>query len=647
MIDLFLNLTVELPILLYMKSFLSTLNQSFLRIFALGCFLLPGVLAAQPLNGTYTIGGSTPDYATLTAAVTALTSNGVAGPVVFNITAGTYTEHVSIPVITGASATNTITFQSAALDSSTTIIRYNASGEATNYVFELNGTNYVRIRHLTLQPQNTAYQKAIRLKAAASNNIFSNNIMRGTNNSPNTYKALIHFYGWSGDAFKHNQILSNRFEGGGYQVWIECTSTSTTATDNPMIGNEFTGSSGPAITVEYQQGIVIRSNTITGTKSYPGAMDLSRCGSNSVIEKNKVTPTPSTNMLITLEYSGSTIIRNNFLAGGSVSINQSTGVKFYNNSCYHTGTTYMFFLSGTTTASVYNNCFSAPAGGSFIYSYPAVNPATVQINRNVYYTTQATQKFITANGSAINFATWQSTTGADANSFLTEPQYYSATDLHINNSLLPNGAGQPLAEVTEDIDGQPRDPLHPDIGADEYDINMATFQDIEMVGAAFITAPCTPASSVKIKVANHSQNTVTSLTAVHRLFGVLRDSSVYNVTIPAGDTVIIDLGSFLFRGGTQYDYAFKVTLPNGSPDNYYNNNEGTFSYAYLAPVNISERALDCTTDVELSIQKQPMTTVLWSTGATTPAIIPPGPGTYSVTVTDSLGCTVNNTYTLN
>jgi len=630
-----------------MKSFLPPFNRTFLRFFALGIFLLPGMLSAQPLNGIYTIGGSTPDYATLNTAVTALTSNGVSGPVIFNITPGTYTEHVSIPVITGASATNTITFQSANQDSSTTIIRYNASGETTNYVFELNGANYIRIQHLTLQAQNTSYQKAIRLKANASNNIFSNNIIKGTNNySANSYKALIHFYGWSGDAFQHNQIVSNYFEGGGYQVWIECTSISTTSTDNPIIGNVFTGNSGPAIRIEYQQGVSIRSNTITGSKASP-IIDLSHCGSNSIVEKNKVTPTAGSNSILTIEYSGSTIFRNNFLAGGPVSIVQTTGIKFYNNSCYHTGTYYLFFLSGATTASIYNNCFSAPVSGSFIYSYEAINPALIQIDRNIYYTPLATKKFITANGSPINFSVWQSTTGSDANSLLTEPQYYSTTDLHINNSLLPNGAGQPLPEVTEDIDGEPRDPLNPDIGADEYDINMATFNDIEMVGEAFLSTPCTPASSVKIKVANHSSNTVTSFTAVHRLFGTLRDSSVYNVTILPGDTVIVDLGNFLFRGGTQYDYFFKVTLPNGFPDNHYNDNEGNFSYSHLAPINIRERTLECSTDIELSIQKQPLSTILWSTGATTPAIISSGPGTYSVTITDSLGCTMNDTYIIN
>ncbi|MBL7984800.1 MAG: hypothetical protein JNM91_07365, partial [Flavobacteriales bacterium] len=39
---------------------------------------------AQPLNGTYTV-GATGNYATLTAAITALQTNGVSGPVNMDI----------------------------------------------------------------------------------------------------------------------------------------------------------------------------------------------------------------------------------------------------------------------------------------------------------------------------------------------------------------------------------------------------------------------------------------------------------------------------------------------------------------------------------------------------------------------------------
>jgi hypothetical protein len=63
------------------------------------------------LLGAYTIGG-TPgpnNFATFNAAISAM-SCGIAGPVVFNVVAGTYNGQIDIPAITGASAVNTVRF---------------------------------------------------------------------------------------------------------------------------------------------------------------------------------------------------------------------------------------------------------------------------------------------------------------------------------------------------------------------------------------------------------------------------------------------------------------------------------------------------------------------------------------------------------
>ncbi|MGB2867716.1 MAG: T9SS type A sorting domain-containing protein [Bacteroidota bacterium] len=80
---------------------------------------LCGVSVAQ-LNGTYYIGaagtrpgGGDPEYATLKAAVDALTASGVSGPVTLYFTESkTYTEPENVALLpTGTSATNTITFK--------------------------------------------------------------------------------------------------------------------------------------------------------------------------------------------------------------------------------------------------------------------------------------------------------------------------------------------------------------------------------------------------------------------------------------------------------------------------------------------------------------------------------------------------------
>ncbi len=66
----------------------------------------------QPLTGTKTIGGTSPDYATFADASTALTVNGVGtGGVIFNVRPGIYSEMVTINPITNSSASNPVVFQ--------------------------------------------------------------------------------------------------------------------------------------------------------------------------------------------------------------------------------------------------------------------------------------------------------------------------------------------------------------------------------------------------------------------------------------------------------------------------------------------------------------------------------------------------------
>src|SRR5271165_5326417 len=77
----------------------------------LGVLLFATGAKATGLSGTYTIDASgSGNYTTFKAAIADLTNYGVSGPVVFNVTATTYAEAASVGVITGASATNTITF---------------------------------------------------------------------------------------------------------------------------------------------------------------------------------------------------------------------------------------------------------------------------------------------------------------------------------------------------------------------------------------------------------------------------------------------------------------------------------------------------------------------------------------------------------
>ncbi|MBK7652677.1 MAG: hypothetical protein IPJ20_20675 [Flammeovirgaceae bacterium] len=79
-------------------------------LFVIVLLFLVGHLMAQPLSGTYTVGGGG-SYATLTAAVADLTTKGVNSAVIFKLKTGTFTEQVIITAVPGASTTNLITFE--------------------------------------------------------------------------------------------------------------------------------------------------------------------------------------------------------------------------------------------------------------------------------------------------------------------------------------------------------------------------------------------------------------------------------------------------------------------------------------------------------------------------------------------------------
>jgi hypothetical protein len=101
------------------------------------------------LIGNFTIGGSTPDYATVAAAVSDLNNYGVCGPVTFDIRNGTYSGNYDLGNIAGTSATNTITFKSESGNRNNVILSNNSASTA-NYILKLNNTKFVTFKNVPL-----------------------------------------------------------------------------------------------------------------------------------------------------------------------------------------------------------------------------------------------------------------------------------------------------------------------------------------------------------------------------------------------------------------------------------------------------------------------------------------------------------------
>ena len=98
----------------------------------------------------------------------------------------------------------------------------------------------------------------------------------------------------------------------------------------------------------------------------------------------------------------------------------------------------------------------------------SITSSALSNSDNNCFHNQSGSVYIDYNGSSsLDLAAWQSDSGFDGNSVDSDPQFASNTDLHAMLVLL-NGAALPFPGLTVDFDHEPRDPVMPDIGADEF-----------------------------------------------------------------------------------------------------------------------------------------------------------------------------------
>ncbi|MBI3194579.1 MAG: hypothetical protein HYZ34_08970, partial [Ignavibacteriae bacterium] len=120
------------------------------------------------INGTKTVGATGADYATLTAAVTALNNNELNGALTFSLIDANYpseTFPITINVNSGSSATNTVTIKP------NTGVAITVSGSSDSSIFKINGADYIIFdgSNTALSPNGTDRSLTISNTSTATN----------------------------------------------------------------------------------------------------------------------------------------------------------------------------------------------------------------------------------------------------------------------------------------------------------------------------------------------------------------------------------------------------------------------------------------------------------------------------------------------
>lgn len=569
------------------------------------------VPAAQ-LSGVYTIGGSSPDYATFTAAATDLNTKGVCGPVYFNVRQGTYSERIQLNAISGSSATNYITFRPDPTNLSPVVITIGTNSSLLdNHTIFLNGTSFITFRGLTISNTSSgSFKSAVRFALAQDSVRLVSNIISSAVSTVNSLnEAVINQGNAAIDSISRFTLDSNIINNGSYGVYlIGNTSISRFENKNKIRNNQILGSYFYGIYSQFQRNIDILNNVITmSASSSSSAVGIYMDYNDSFrVEGNSINKFGQYGLFLSsANYQSGTGTRystvfNNMIGGAHSSasaygiyINPITTfasryLRIYHNSVSvnSTSTGAAFFIQQTSAGmydflDIKNNSFANFGTGTYAcyFYYNSGTPITnLIINYNNYYTS-GSNKFVIGQ-SGYSTATGGSPT-FNANSKSGDPIYINnLTNLHSMSSQL-NDAGTNLLLVTTDIDGDTR-PISPsvtvDMGADEYNIPQYN------IGVSATVSPACPLltglQNVVLTFKNYGAATITSSNVNYKV-GINGSVKTISWTGSLASTLSTNA---TFNGANQYNFTgmqidtiFAWTdSPNGFADGYSGNDSLTY-----------------------------------------------------------------------
>jgi len=444
----------------------------FLIILSIG---ITGYGWAQPMAGSFTV-GSGGTYATLEAAVTDVTTRGVNGAVTFRLRNGTFNEQITIGVISGVSATNTITFESESGNAANVILTFAATATATNYIVRLDNANFIRFRHLTFQPAGMSFNRAIyginNLNDIRFENLVFN--LPVTTSVTEDRAAILARPTLSSNL----RFINNTITGGAYGI-LHVGNSTNRSPGTVFTGNTITNSYYRPAFFESMQGGVFNNNTITNSVGAQGdyyGLAIQNTNGYMEILRNKITGAVGHALRLQACAGVDTqpsLVANNFLHSASSGYSAlDYGFSISHTLVYHnsvnqsgTGPAFYFNRSSSTGNRIVNNIFRANTGYAISYENAQIANSIIESDHNNLFTSGS---FI-ARAGGTNYGTlaeFRTASGSDANSVNFDPQYASDTNLTASAPGIASAGKNLLSVVPTDINNDPRTAT-PSIGADQ------------------------------------------------------------------------------------------------------------------------------------------------------------------------------------
>jgi Secretion system C-terminal sorting domain len=477
----------------------------------------------RSLSGGYSV-GTAGYFPTISDAFDTLSTNGIAGPTALVLTDTLYTAPASDGFmlngpISGAGLNTRITLRPAA--------NKNVIVEGSGFGFQFSNVNYLTLDGVSLSGTATLTVRAL-LNAQIDNNIAVNilhnsdhDVVQNITAAAEDYKRLSAGIAiWEPDinssfAPDSNLIQNNFIKESGNAIYLSSWTLNTFAKGN-VIRDNIIGSENDSlifwgIQAEQTQNTVIEGNNIQNLRStvnnnLPPPVPVIHginlyWGINGIIRNNAVhtiksfSNYPCTGILLSNDAGQQTddnLVYNNMIydiqSNSSASGSYTSGIemwnqdnpKIYYNSVYLTGNGNGANQSGSAALWINNNCMNvdiknniflnartdSPYTASSVYYYSS---SLTSDNNDLFYLQNQNNCLVQNSSSKYStLSDWQAE-GQDLQS-ITEMPNFKAPHLHIDENIPTDleSHGTPIAGIELDFDGDARDTISTDIGADEF-----------------------------------------------------------------------------------------------------------------------------------------------------------------------------------
>ncbi len=487
-----------------------------------------------------TIGGQTSDYSSIGEAIENLKISGICGPIVFNITEGTYYDTIDLKDINGISEQNTISF----IGEGEVIITDTTEGSLN--LLSITNISNIYFKNITFKVDSTFTNLAL---LNNTNNIHFDNLVFEATTETNPVVRLVSMIGKNDSIYFHSNTFMN-----GYSAIENEHPADGSMLDRIEIDScNFVDTKAFAVSIRDYNNMLFEYNKVKSHANdyIDDVLKFSNIGGQSRIFANEVIlmdgGMKARSAIVVRNAVGDDvspfeIINNSILvvSGGTsklkthgIDIDSSNFVSVYYNTIYlkvstkNTNTRNLYLGKGNMNISVRNNNLDNDCGG-YVY-YVEGDGSSVVLSDNNNYTASGSKFIYWSNKDCATVSALQTANSFDANSVSIENKFKSDTCLEFLSPTNIITKAEPIDNCSVDIYGnnRPTSPK-PTIGAYEYQFLPTDCGIVEILSPLSNTSYIEGDDiTVKVVIQNFGKLAVTSLPIGVKYGGHLYTSDVF------------------------------------------------------------------------------------------------------------------------